>query len=282
VGELSNDERDSAVAASLAPSESGSTLADGARIHWEAWGTGEATAYLVHGAAAHGGWWHGVVPTLAADRRVVAIDLTGHGDSDRRPTYSVSRWSEDLGAVIASTATRDYEIVGHSLGGVVSALACASGMASPRCLVLVDSRSRDQAQPWPPRRGMREYASRDEAMAAFRLLPRQPVVNPEFHHYLAGISVQELDGGGWGWRFDPEVLAPRPTVDLATCVDALDLPVPLIRGELSGLVSPDYVHGLSAGRPNVGPILEVPGAYHHVMIDQPQAFAAILGSALGD
>jgi pimeloyl-ACP methyl ester carboxylesterase len=259
----------------------GSAKRAGAKIHWESWGDGENAIYLVHGAAAHAGWWHGVAPRLAERGRVVAIDLSGHGASDHRSEYSVDCWALDLAAVVEATAPGPYEVVGHSLGGVVAALACSQGYCAPGQLVLVDSRSRDQTQPWPPRRGGRAYPTREAAIAAFRLLPPQPVVNEPYFDYLAAISVRELDGAGrWGWRFDPEILAPRPIVDLSTCVGRLDIPVPLIRGELSALVTPSYVEGIAAGRPNVGPILEIPEAYHHVMIDRPAETAAAVALAL--
>ena len=58
---------------------------DGARIAYRAWGKpGRQGVVLVHGGAAHAGWWDHIAPFLAAEHRVVAIDLSGHGDSDHR------------------------------------------------------------------------------------------------------------------------------------------------------------------------------------------------------
>ena len=60
----------------------------GARVAYRAWGpAGAPGVVLVHGGAAHSGWWDHVAPLLTG-HRVVALDLTGHGDSDRRAVES--------------------------------------------------------------------------------------------------------------------------------------------------------------------------------------------------
>ena len=46
---------------------------------------------LVHGGAAHSRWWDHIGPLLADGRLVVAIDLSGHGDSARRESYSLDQ-----------------------------------------------------------------------------------------------------------------------------------------------------------------------------------------------
>ena len=56
---------------------------------------------LVHGGAAHSGWWDHVAPLLTW-HRVVALDLTGHGDSDRREVYDMRLWAREVVAVAAA------------------------------------------------------------------------------------------------------------------------------------------------------------------------------------
>ena len=58
---------------------------DGCPIHYLSWGDPELPALLlIHGGAAHAHWWSHIAPAFLPDFRVVAIDLSGHGDSDRR------------------------------------------------------------------------------------------------------------------------------------------------------------------------------------------------------
>src|ERR1700693_6173318 len=68
-----------------APVQVGMTTVDGASIAYRAWGDPDGRSIvLVHGGAAHSRWWDHIAPMLTAGWRVVAVDLSGHGDSDRR------------------------------------------------------------------------------------------------------------------------------------------------------------------------------------------------------
>src|SRR5690625_6982942 len=58
---------------------------DGVDITYRVWGKpGSPVAILVHGGAAHAGWWDHIGPHLTSHHRVIAIDLSGHGDSGWR------------------------------------------------------------------------------------------------------------------------------------------------------------------------------------------------------
>ena len=69
-------------------------------IHYRRWGSTERPGLvLVHGGAAHAGWWDHVAPLLAGEYCVVALDLSGHGDSGRRDTYDMETWAREVVAV---------------------------------------------------------------------------------------------------------------------------------------------------------------------------------------
>ena len=60
-----------------------SLTVDGLKITYRVWGDpARPGLVLVHGGAAHAGWWDHIAPQLKS-HRVVAVDLSGHGDSDR-------------------------------------------------------------------------------------------------------------------------------------------------------------------------------------------------------
>ena len=99
------------------------TMVDGTPIAYRAWGEEAARGIvLVHGGAAHSRWWDHIGPLLADGRRVVAIDLSGHGDSGRRGSYSLDGWAREVLAVAedAGIAAVPPTVIGHSMGGLVT------------------------------------------------------------------------------------------------------------------------------------------------------------------
>jgi pimeloyl-ACP methyl ester carboxylesterase len=85
-------------------------------------------------------WWDGMIPRLARDHRVVAVDLLGHGGSEKPPSgYSIENQADLVAGVLGRLGVRDAEVVGHSLGGPVAiALAEQSPQLVDR-LVAIDS-----------------------------------------------------------------------------------------------------------------------------------------------
>lgn len=95
---------------------------------------------LVHCYTCSINWWSGMIPLLAREHRVVAMDLRGHGGSEK-PTsgYSMPEQADLLAEALGRLGVRDAEVVGHSLGGPISiALAEQSPQLVDR-LVIVDS-----------------------------------------------------------------------------------------------------------------------------------------------
>ena len=99
---------------------------------------------LVHGGAAHARWWDHIAPLLAHDRRVVALDLSGHGDSGRRERYSLDGWAHEVLAVARAAGITDPPIiVGHSMGGFVALRAAGLFGADLEGIVVIDSPVQD-------------------------------------------------------------------------------------------------------------------------------------------
>src|SRR5260370_26801748 len=76
-------------ALATAPQER-TTAVEGTVIAYRAWGDpADRSIVLVHGGAAHSRWWDHIGPLLANGWRVIALDLSGHGDSGRPDSYSL-------------------------------------------------------------------------------------------------------------------------------------------------------------------------------------------------
>ena len=93
-------------------------------------------AVLLPGTGLTAGDWEPVAADLARTRVVHAVDLRGHGASDRPGTYSIELMAGDVVRLLPQLGAR-VDLIGHSLGGLVACLAAASSPAVRR-LVLED------------------------------------------------------------------------------------------------------------------------------------------------
>jgi pimeloyl-ACP methyl ester carboxylesterase len=95
---------------------------------------------LLHCYTCSMNWWFGMMPRLERGHRVIAIDLLGHGGSDK-PTsgYSIENQADLVAQALGRLGVRGATVVGHSLGGIVSvALAERSPKLVDR-LVIIDT-----------------------------------------------------------------------------------------------------------------------------------------------
>lgn len=95
---------------------------------------------LIHCFTCAINWWDRMIPLLDRDHRVIAIDLLGHGGSEK-PTsgYSIGNQADLVAQALSQLGVSDAEVVGHSLGGPVTiALAEQSPQLVAR-MVLIDS-----------------------------------------------------------------------------------------------------------------------------------------------
>ncbi len=106
----------------------GMTEVNGVRLAWREWAGGDARppVLLIHGLASSKRIWDLVGPILGRERRVVALDQRGHGESDKPDEgYDIEQGVRDDRALTEALGLRLPIVVGHSWGAAV-ALAYAS------------------------------------------------------------------------------------------------------------------------------------------------------------
>jgi pimeloyl-ACP methyl ester carboxylesterase len=271
-------------AALAAPVKQRTTTVDGATIAYRTWGDpGGRGLVLVHGGAAHSRWWDHIGPLLADGRLVVAIDLSGHGDSDRRESYTLDQWAREVLAVAGDAGiAAPPPVVGHSLGGLVTLRAAVLFGSRIEGAVVIDSPIREMS---PEENAAREhrafggshvYPSKEAIIARFRPVPDQPVLGYIADH-IAATSVREA-AGEWTWKWDPAIFGRQVPPTLLT---RLDCRVALFRAE-HGMVSTEMSDVMYDRLGRVAPVIEIPAAGHHVMLDQPIALVAAIRTLLSD
>lgn len=263
---------------------------EGAAIHYLRWGDRSRPGLLlVHGNAAHAYWWSFIAPFLARDYNVAAMDLSGMGDSGWRSGYSMELFAREQLAVCEAAGMfgpgEPPIVVGHSFGGFVTILAGALHGDRLAGTVIVDSPvNPPDREGGPPNREIkphRVYPTLAAALARFRLMPPQGCDNLYIVDWVARHSLKAVEGG-FTWKFDPAIWRRFSIGDTAQRLRETRCRIAIFRGENSVLLPPEigeYMFNL-LGRS--APVVEIPQAQHHVMLDQPLAMVAALRALLAD
>jgi pimeloyl-ACP methyl ester carboxylesterase len=263
--------------------------AGGVRLHVQDYGTaGKPPILCVHGGAAHAHWFDFIASGLNADYHVRAIDQRGHGDSAwadaAAPDYSYERYAADLDEAVDKLGLRDFALVGHSMGGVVSTVYAATYPGRVARLVVIDS-----TITMPPERiasmhavGNREgrsYADHAEFMANYKLRPAGSSATPQVIRHLAHYSGRQFEDGRWRYKFDRNVYARRERMDSLPYWAKIKIPALIIKGSRSERISPQVVADVTARAPQVT-VSEVADSDHHVTLDNPAGFVRALKAFL--
>jgi pimeloyl-ACP methyl ester carboxylesterase len=264
----------------------------GAAIHYLAWGErGRRGLVFVHGGGAHAHWWTHIAATFASEFRVLALDLSGHGDSDHRRNYDIEQWTQEIAAVAIDGGIDDAPVViGHSMGGFVTIATAALHGEHLAGVVVCDSPVTEpdpEVESYRLRESFgrpRTYASVEEALARFRTVPPQEHYLDYVIDHVGRRSMREADGG-WQWKFDRRIFEQfaggsmraiaLPYLGRVRCRFAL------LRSE-RGLVTRDIGASMYEVLGRVAPVIELPEAGHHAMLDQPLVLLTALRTLLAD
>ncbi len=112
---------------------------NGTSLHYVAAGSGGSPILLVHGFPET--WWafHKLIPLLAADHRVYAVDLRGFGDSDNGPgDYDSATAAEDLHQLIAHLGVGPVHLTGQDISGATVVRLAGTHPADVRSLTAIE------------------------------------------------------------------------------------------------------------------------------------------------
>ena len=265
----------------------------GSKISYNCWGEKSKPGLIfVHGGMAHADWWNFITPYFLKTHRVIAMNLGGMGDSDWRKEYSTETWGLEIEGVCKKEKLKKPIIIGHSLGGMCGVYAASIMKKNLYGLVIVDTAILPPSDK-PPKfdfkiRANKIYKSLKEIKSRFRLVPGQIDALEYIMDYIAEKSIKK-NKGGWTWKFDPnymkifnsESFLERQAV-YRNKLKGLKCRVAILRGEKSVIFpgsSAKYMHELMDKK---SPIINVPEAHHHIMVDQPMALISALRSLIID
>jgi pimeloyl-ACP methyl ester carboxylesterase len=254
----------------------------GLALHALEWGEpGRPALCFLHGGSAHAHWFDAVVPAFVDRYHVLSLDQRGHGASQWAPgqAYATEDFAQDLVGVMDALGWRRMTVIGHSMGGHNAMAFAAWHPERVDRLVVVDSRpaipaERLQNMHRRGDRGPMRHETLDSALKSFRLLPRETVADPRLLEHLARAGITEREGR-FLYRFDPACNGRRRPTDGWALLGRITAQTLLVRGEHSPILpremAPEMIARLAHAR-----LVEIPGAYHHLVLDAPGAFARAL------
>jgi pimeloyl-ACP methyl ester carboxylesterase len=270
----------------------------GLKLAADVLGSGERGAVvLAHGGGQTRHSWGATAERLAElGWRAISLDLRGHGDSDWHPEgdYQALSIGEDL-IDVAAGLDAPPALIGASLGGIAGLM--AEAVIAPgafESLTLVDIIPRSDSQGAAKILGFMNqnveqgFASLEEAADAIAAyLPHRPKRTD-----LSGLSknLRLHADGRYRWHWDPRFTtgvrgeqagsADRRSVDFEAACRAIRIPVHVIRGRMSELVSLEAAQAFVAALKN-GSLTDVTGAGHMVAGDRNDVFMDAVVAFLG-
>jgi pimeloyl-ACP methyl ester carboxylesterase len=263
----------------ITPDRQGYTVRDGVRLHWELYGEGDTTVFLLPTwSIIHSRMWKLQVPYLARHCRVLVMDGRGNGLSDRPAdpkAYAVEEFAADALAVMDDTDTPSAALVSVSRGAHWALLMAAEHPERVTSAVFIGP-SLPLAPPNPARAAAigrfdetrEEYVGWQKYNANYWLRDYRDFLEFFFGRvFVEPHSTKPIeDAVNWALETTPEVLVttvrgvslePERAVDLARRVSC---PVLAIHGDADEVIP--HANGAALAELTGGRLLTMEGSGH--------------------
>ena len=252
------------------------TSPDGVSIRYDAAGKGDPALVFVHCGGCNRGFWDGQMSHFAAKHRVVALDLAGHGQSGAgRKDWTMAAFGQDVLSVVEALGLKRVVLIGHSLGGPAVLEAARHMPGRVAGLVLVDSWV-DFEQTIAPEEVEKylsalqaDYRATTTAMTSkylFSASTPEPVKARVLETVLSGPQEIGVAVARSSMAYDP-----RPALH------EIKFPIRAISSDLF----PTNLEGNRKYAPGYQAAI-MKGVGHYLMLEQPEAFNALLAEALSE
>jgi len=270
------------------------TSSDGLNLHYRNYpgpdGAEALPVLCMHGLTRNARDFAALAESLAATRRVIVPEMRGRGMSDYAPdsdTYSPVTYVQDVEKLLAEQGIARFVVIGTSMGGLMTMLMAAAQPGRMAAVVMNDIGPVVEAEGLARISGYvgqgRSYPT--WVHAARGLADAHGAAFPDFDLDqwldLAKRTMVVTQNGRISFDYDMAIAEPfaKPgnaaPANLWLAFEALrGVPMLLVRGELSDLLSPDTLKQMAARNPAMQTVV-VPRVGHAPTLDEPEVRAAI-------
>ena len=238
---------------------------DGAKIHYKSYGKGKDALVLIHGWTCNLDNWREQIPELSKRNRVIALDLPGHGQSDKpQIPYTMDLFANAVDAVLRDAKVDHAVLVGHSMGTPVARQFYRKYPQKTLAIVIVDG-------------GLRLFGTkemRDQFLTMFRSPGYKETGGQMLSQMMANLPAAEQERAKASFANTPQYVivgAMEAMGDEALYTpDKINVPVLAIlaKSPFWPADTEQFLHGLA-------PDLEFQmweGVGHFVMLEKPKQF----------
>ena len=270
------------------------TSSDGLNLHYRNYpgpaGAETLPVLCMHGLTRNARDFAALAESLAATRRVIVPEMRGRGMSDYAPdsdTYNPLTYVQDVEKLLAEQGITRFVVIGTSMGGLMTMLMAAAQPGRMAAVVMNDIGPVVEAEGLARISGYvgqgRSYPT--WVHAARGLADAHGAAFPDFDLDqwldLAKRTMVVTQNGRISFDYDMAIAEPfaKPgnaaPANLWLAFEALrGVPMLLVRGELSDLLSPDTLKQMAARNPAMQTVV-VPRVGHAPTLDEPEVRAAI-------
>jgi pimeloyl-ACP methyl ester carboxylesterase len=283
--------------------------ANGLRLHSLKWqadtGSTLPPLLMLHATGFLARLWQPVAEALASRYTVYAMDMRGHGDSERvesselsigsRAPYDWHNFVDDVAAFLDALELRGIPIVGHSSGGATAAYLAATRPEYVSALVLIEPIVRPGEYPAEAdqrpqmaasaRKRRSVWESREEMVESYRKRPTFERWLPEALALYAEHGTVAGEDGQMELKCSPEteaqVYEQSASLELWDVLPDIRCPTLVMRGELTdaylAMIAEGTMQRIRGARSAV-----IKGAGHLAPMERPEAVAEAVLGFLGD
>jgi pimeloyl-ACP methyl ester carboxylesterase len=257
--------------------------ANGITLHYYRTGNGSLPPMvLIHGYTDNGLCWTDLARAFEKKYDIIMIDLRGHGLSDAPATgYDINDNVADTVGLIKSLKLEHPIIIGHSLGGSITAVVAAQYPDIPRKAVLID----------PPGLLKPMFETSDDVNRArirfkkdldyVKSLNREQLIKEAGRRHPAISPAARERWADSKMQIKPQILDSVMTIPpLKPYLPKITVPTLILKADANDTIRKMEIDAVSA-YPNIK-IVHIKGAGHLVHLERPEESLAVLNDFLGD